>query len=42
MVFGLFVFVAVVLVVLACCLTCWTGDTLVSVSLFSHAWELTI
>ena len=28
--------------VLACCLCCWMGDTLVSVSLYSHAWELTI
>ena len=42
MVFGLFVCLAVVLFVLACCLCCWMGDTLVPVSPFSHAWELTI
>ena len=42
MVFGLFVFLAVVLFVLACCLCCWMGDTSVPVSLYSHAWELTI
>ena len=42
MVSGLFVFLAVVLFVLACCLCCWMGDTLVPVSLYSHAWELTI
>ena len=41
-VFGLFVCLAVVLFVLACCLCCWMGDTLVPVSPFSHAWELTI
>ena len=29
------------LFVLACCLCCWMGDTLVSVSLYSHASELT-
>ena len=42
MVFGLFVCLAVVLFLLACCLGCWMGDTLVSVSLYSHAWEFTI
>ena len=42
MVFGLFFVLAVVLSVLACCLCCWMGDTLIPVSLYSHAWELTI
>ena len=37
-----FVLVAVVLFVLVRCLSCWMGDTLVFVSLYSHAWELTI
>ena len=39
---GCLFFLAVVLFVLVCCLCCWMGDTLVPVSLYSHAWELTI
>ena len=41
--FGLFVFFGLLFCLcMVCCLCCWMGDTLVPVSLYSHAWELTI